>query len=1420
MPKEKYMDFINNKEKRDEFIRDFTNKLNDELKKQGYNKKYEAEDLIKNVENEKNQDIYKRCNEYEKRIDLGKDYARELCEKNNIKIHSSFQRHYFQLIDLPKEGDNLEEVEKKNIEILKSLSTEINVEEKLKSDYKALFDCDKTIFFPETTEEALENYEKNKDLIITSFIIKSETGFSNLHLPKKLEEPAEYFMSLFESGGNISSRIAGKSSEYSLFLPDDIPSSVYISMVPEISKFEKKYKEFDLSNKFTSFIDSVLKNEHYDLINKKEKEFFQKYDKNHDFCYKYTLGGKKFDDEFIKAIDEKREIIPIPTNYNVIEGFNSDFIESEYLGFNSSYSKEYSEAFLKEFDFMEIVGKEAVPNQESIIPRGRYPKLAEYYDIAKQTIAHNPTAKEYIELIDKSLEDGTLEKGYFNSCVKLIQDNVCADRIKSIDENGYTLKEPFESYKETGNPKKDIMNYYATAVNQSQFFSNHKNNGHYSKEYMDSKFQAIEVRNKEAACKNKIIEYLNLDKNLSGKAFYEAIMNSDKEIPENWKQEVEELSKTISKDYLCKTEFEKLCNENKNEKEKLEAIKESLEITNYELKQKFCDLESPLERAAICEHSKDVIQEEMKNNPALIKVYGNFSGVSPQADISLDTNISKEFKNSEFTISNSTKDIVLNACKKMKELGIFNENEINPELLNIGEEGTKVYGFRSFDLKQKELTKAISEGKIDEAYKKSQEVKEVKGKIHEMLDYIEQTFPQDGKHCQGNVGIFRNDNIPQEFKFRPQSQIQMNGLYLMMTHCHKSGYDLEDFINNPNKYIKDFYSNIEENKAILYKNNPPKENLFNALCRTEFNQSNVRVGRAFEFLQLLETDKKCILSNEKNQQYATYFISRNEFGGGYLFVDEYSDGTKIIHTDKIRDYLALGHEYGIENFACGGINYKTGEPNKPEYNYKEFLSNDKRSIEEVYSKTMEQVGGLIDEITKGKDMTTMMILPGEVVAATELFFKDYIKVKNLDPTKDKTALEMLKFIDNPKLALNDYLAKDDPAHYKKGESPFIIGYEEAHERIKEEMKSFNKEYNIFNDYDFIDNVKEYSNKNIQDIELNLNDTLRDFNKNLNDNMAKLVSVNEKYKSRNFFSKFFTRGAAKERKVMKKIKNEAVRNGFSKTELNSVLRRDFDSENISEYTKFINNVKYNNLETILKESVIENENLNKNNYTLEESKELFKDIIKAPNIKEKELKTELVRFELNSISKGEQAKDIQLNGLKELSDRRYKLYNAIVDECKIKDQDAILEYIDTLASNLDAYNKNNDLSDEAYKENMKAFEKMMKKAHPDITNEEIKKNAENLVKVGEKEFKKEKEKDDLKFEYVGLIQNFCKDIDSKRLEEAISKIGDNPELLQEKIDVIKVQKEQVDLSFILEENGKKVNNKSINKEKVIEKELEK
>ena len=171
----------------------------------------------------------------------------------------------------------------------------------------------------------------------------------------------------------------------------------------------------------------------------------------------------------------------------------------------------------------------------------------------------------------------------------------------------------------------------------------------------------------------------------------------------------------------------------------------------------------------------------------------------------------------EITFSNESKAGIKEILTKLHEFG-YDHDGI------AGEQGTKVYGLKALydaGLRYKEAISSPDENVRKNAIKYAKEVYDADKNMQTLLKLIDKHMPvtRDNLSYPGNVDSLRTDLMPPEYRLDYIRVSHLANLYSLANMIEEKHWNLDDFLNNPMHFLRDYYKNDYLDKADPVKMN-------------------------------------------------------------------------------------------------------------------------------------------------------------------------------------------------------------------------------------------------------------------------------------------------------------------------------------------------------------------------------------------------------------------------------------------------------------------------------------------------------------------------------------------------------------------------------------------------------------------------
>ena len=242
--------------------------------------------------------------------------------------------------------------------------------------------------------------------------------------------------------------------------------------------------------------------------------------------------------------------------------------------------------------------------------------------------------------------------------------------------------------------------------------------------------------------------------------------------------------------------------------------------------------------------------KELKLSDLVDETQATFTGIHSQENLD-------RIYNDDFTLQHSdiTKNIFATLLYEMK-----NKNFVLEES-NIEEGGAKVYGFTKFAIAREKLIATLKAEEFngiefEAAFNElSQEVKN----IEDMYKVLDGKVGSNYDIMPTNVENSRNRFIPRRFKKNITHNAQINSLYLTLTFIEQNNIKIEDFVNNPTKFIKEAFEReakkLHIDNSLQLEDKTKTEAIFAIASQTEkISLDTYGYMRIVEFMNAIETD--------------------------------------------------------------------------------------------------------------------------------------------------------------------------------------------------------------------------------------------------------------------------------------------------------------------------------------------------------------------------------------------------------------------------------------------------------------------------------------------------------------------------------------------------------------------------------------
>ena len=302
----------------------------------------------------------------------------------------------------------------------------------------------------------------------------------------------------------------------------------------------------------------------------------------------------------------------------------------------------------------------------------------------------------------------------------------------------------------------------------------------------------------------------------------------------------------------------------------------------------------------------------------------------------------QKWQETEFKFSEGTKEAIKHVCSMMQNFGYGGKGF-------IGEQGIKQYGLSMLAGSIFAYKDAIKSGDATKIAETSQKMIEEKEHVNEILGYIREHFPVD-RHSDnfakaGNVDVARNGTFPPEYRM-DEAVSTFNSLFIIMNFAEGNGLSLEEFLEKPSHYIRDFYFdkfNIGLNNAL--KGKTGGEALFEASKTADYlygESPTVGATRVVEGMSFLDMDPEIRLHNHALGDFYEHAVVRNGTEDIRRRAIAYEKGhlDRFLFVTEPRDNASL---LGVPIFNAGKMKYEQPEA----FDELHYLQNNGKSLAEM-----------------------------------------------------------------------------------------------------------------------------------------------------------------------------------------------------------------------------------------------------------------------------------------------------------------------------------------------------------------------------------------------------------------------------------------------------------------------------------------
>jgi len=456
--------FIEDKIRREEYIRKVIEVINSTAKELKIEKTYDVEEVIKSSNDEKKIEEYNKAKEALEKDEARRKFADALLKGK--QLGGKFGRIYYNKILLPEEnGLTKEEIDERNNEIVEKFTDPSRIPEIVREEINTVFKADKTLFYPENLDEAISNYEKYHDILNSSYAIDS-TIKNNLYvLSSEFDAMYDYYKTIIEDGNNVRTYIDEKASIYSLFIPEDMDTTVFSVASKKLNELAEEYKDFGLGYTFgndgtNSYLGYLYNKNNEKGLRKDLKDFFKNHDK--DFVIKNKIGGPNFKDQFVKIGKDNIE-------KNIQEGFKGAKALKNGNLITTRVSKDLRMDYIAAFDVYSNYkdGPLSASGVDELYynkQTGEYKqdKLNEVYFL--YSIIKDKKDERSVELkpyLENYLSEFEAPKSRAEFYKQIVQGNVSIDSVFSISDDGFKI---FEDATVCNKTKAELQNLKASSI--------------------------------------------------------------------------------------------------------------------------------------------------------------------------------------------------------------------------------------------------------------------------------------------------------------------------------------------------------------------------------------------------------------------------------------------------------------------------------------------------------------------------------------------------------------------------------------------------------------------------------------------------------------------------------------------------------------------------------------------------------------------------------------------------------------------------------------------------------------------------------------------------------------------------------------------------------------------------------------------
>jgi len=704
---------------------------------------------------------------------------------------------------------------------------------------------------------------------------------------------------------------------------------------------------------------------------------------------------------------------------------------------------------------------------------------------------------------------------------KLDETNKIFDAIQKIPgKENYTysdcLYDAFQKYKSHFDIKAKFPNNHdLTEEKVKELIGNNENSFNTFKKYV-RKIKLDFIKDNISTVENNLFDE------------FESVLSDD---------EKKELLNTYEKNKLTRDNY--IVTEVQNEKEINELIDNNINDTNLEYIKEFVltnatnsskDLMSNIAEKFGMFSDKYIEQigdEELKNfkYKDLFNKENNQVKKNKKLTNKDYKDIVDELEIENYKLVDSDKNAIIEC---LKTIDSFNNVETGGPLLDETykcEEGTKLYGFKNFDILRNKIDKAIKEKNVDELDKLAKLHKEESKKMDKLISMVDKL---NVKIIPQNVSIARTNTLSSKYTKEIKNSTIINALWHNLYYIKKTNTPIEEFVNSPMKAIM----------------------AHEALAENDYSIKKHSFDGDINFV-------KNVLDKKKERD------EMDEWIADFQFIRQMTPYTHFFENTQL-------HNAMVDRVFSLSIKEKVSDNLrllKSEY----FKDNVKET-----AKNIALAPFIIDEVTG------MLTKDYKTLSASYFHEENLItgeKYKRFDREK---VLREGNF--NPKEVIDTFKAfeetKDIP---KKIKDEFIKGHNElAADILKAKDLSYSKDFGYLCERGEVNPIDAFKanakNRDISRYCLNKineckNDLEMPLDRKLYTTLNALKALNEKYNRRSSFGKFFRPMAHREKNAVTNIKATLIEMNVSEEKINDILNGNQKIEDFVKDKKIVPNKEH-------------------------------------------------------------------------------------------------------------------------------------------------------------------------------------------------------------------------------------------------------